>query len=524
MATKGQREMGKKKAAKKTRTKATGDSSRAPHRSFGPITDTGDFLEKWLKEIASSADASLAALTLPGGHESAFETYYATTRGKLRRVRSEVSGKSADIQTHVIEKRKSKLVGNISGDRDFDWKPILKIMPGASSAICVPVGLPGEMPGSLLAVRNKAARPFKSPDTRELATTAILTSTPLATILLLRKYRHRTEQLESFFRISDLINSSLDVDTILESVLKTATELVRAEASSILLVEEDSREVVFRTTLGSKADKVKSLKLELGEGIAGWVALTGEPVLAHDAGKDPRHASYIPKKLRFKTRNILCVPIKVKNHTIGSVEVINKIGGKDVSFDNEDLELLTAIAGQASIAIENARLYNEAMTDELTGLFSYRYFQTYFQREVKRAERKKFTMSLLMIDLDNFKNFNDKYGHATGNLVLRTVAKQIQSNVRTTDVVARYGGEEIVIILHDAEKKIAMTIAERVRADIEAFKIRDDKHGVIGVTCSVGVASYPEDTTDMEELFFRADHALHEAKLHGKNRVRSLTS
>ena len=329
--------------------------------------------------------------------------------------------------------------------------------------------------------------------------------------------------LVSFFHISALINSSLDTDTVLENVLQTATELVQAEASSILLVQEDSEEIVFKTTLGVKAQKVKKFKLKLGEGIAGWVALSGEPILAPDVQKEPRFAEHIAKTIQFKTRNILCVAMKTKNRIIGSLEVINKIGGQGACFDEEDMKLLTAMAGQAAIAIENARLYNEAITDELTGLYSYRYFQTHFYREIKRAERMKQPLSILMIDLDDFKKFNDTYGHAMGNRVLRAVADSIKSRIRETDVAARFGGEELVIVLQEIDKEAAMNIAERVRRDVELLEIHDQTHGRLGITCSIGVATYPEDTTDREELFFHADQGMYEAKQRGKNQVRSLS-
>jgi diguanylate cyclase (GGDEF)-like protein len=336
------------------------------------------------------------------------------------------------------------------------------------------------------------------------------------------KSMSREERLDSMFRITSLINSSLDLSVVLENVLKIATEVVAAEASSIVLIQPGAKEVVFETTVGAKAEKVKKFTLQLGEGIAGWVALTGQSVMAPDVKKDPRYTDRVAKSIRFKTRCILCVPIKIKNSVIGSLEVINKKSGAAECFDDADMKLLTAVASQAAIAIENARLYREAITDELTALYSFRYFQTYFNREINRAERAKRPLSLLMMDIDNFKKFNDAHGHALGNTVLRMTADIIRKRIRDTDVCARYGGEEFVIVLQEIEKKTAMTIAERLRAEVESMKIHGPSGGKLKITCSIGVATYPEDTLKKEDIFFRADHALYEAKLHGKNRVFTL--
>ncbi|MFA6451438.1 MAG: sensor domain-containing diguanylate cyclase [bacterium] len=484
-------------------------------------TDAAELLASLLRDMAADMKSASVALTVSADQENTYETCFADAAGKLCSMRYSVVKEKDDLRAWVIVNKKGRVVGGFDAEEQFDFKQILKIARKASCAVCVPVEFPGGITGSLIALRKDGDRRFIKSDERKLAAIAERMNSLLLTTLLLNKYQTRTGQLESFMRVSALINSSLELDVILDSVLRIATHLVGAEASSIMLVNEESKDVFFKTTIGSKAKKLKRFKLELGKGIAGWVALNGLPALVPDVRKDPRYSAHIAKKINFVTRNILCVPMKVKNHIIGSIEVINKIGGRGACFDNEDLYMLSAIASQAAIAIENSHLYNQAITDELTGLYTFRYFQTSFQRAFRRAGRRESSISLLILDLDNFKAFNDNYGHEMGNHLLRAIAEPLRDCVRDSDVVARYGGEEFVIILPDVDKKSAVEIAERIKAEIGTMKILDVKLGKLGVTCSIGVASYPEDATDEEALFFNADKALYKAKSDGKNRVRA---
>ena len=175
-----------------------------------------------------------------------------------------------------------------------------------------------------------------------------------------------------------------------------------------------------------------------------------------------------------------------------------------------------------AVAIQNAFLYTWiqelAIRDSLTNLFVRRYFMKRFQEEIKRAARKKGSLSLLMLDIDHFKSYNDKFGHATGDLILKYLARVIISSVREGDMVARYGGEEIAILLINADKRDAIKIAESIRKKIEdtPFVLRREKQSL---TVSIGVAIYPKDSVLEEDLIKISDARLYKAKSMGRNRI-----
>ena len=173
---------------------------------------------------------------------------------------------------------------------------------------------------------------------------------------------------------------------------------------------------------------------------------------------------------------------------------------------------------QAAISLENAKLFELATTDGLTKLYVNRYFQLLLDQELQRFERQQRPLSLIMLDIDNFKRFNDTYGHQLGDEVLRYVARTIKNNTREIDFVARYGGEEFVVVMPETDTTGAMVVAEKICAAVAAVTI---PHGEekLHVTISLGVASLPRHASDKEALIHAADDALYESKRFGKNRV-----
>jgi diguanylate cyclase (GGDEF)-like protein len=187
-----------------------------------------------------------------------------------------------------------------------------------------------------------------------------------------------------------------------------------------------------------------------------------------------------------------------------------------------DLSFLGILADQLAKAIENSRLFEKverlSVTDSLTGLFNHRYFYEKLNDEVIRANRYGSSVTLLMLDLDHFKNFNDTYGHQAGDTVLRSVAKIIQENIRSIDIASRYGGEELAIILPETDAEGAKIIAERIRQSIKSHEFRFN-HQSCHITVSIGLVSYPTDTSAKSELVQKADLALYWVKNHGRDKI-----
>jgi diguanylate cyclase (GGDEF)-like protein len=186
--------------------------------------------------------------------------------------------------------------------------------------------------------------------------------------------------------------------------------------------------------------------------------------------------------------------------------------------------VLSTLANQAATALEKAFLVQQmeemAIRDGLTGVFNHRYFHERLEEEFAKAERYNKDLSLLLLDVDFFKKFNDLYGHQEGDHVLKTVAKLLQEAVRNrVDTVSRYGGEEFSITLPESDINTAFETAERIRSRIEAYHFENSKGGEYHVTVSIGIASYPFDARSPSKLIHAADTALYESKSRGRNRT-----
>jgi len=173
----------------------------------------------------------------------------------------------------------------------------------------------------------------------------------------LRRIEDKVERLALLSHLSQILNSTLDHKEIRRRAMEAATQLMKAEVGSLLLVDEEERQLYFEVALGDREKEIKTISLNFGEGIAGWVAQHGKPLIVNAPGKDRRFFKGVDERTEFKTRNIICVPVKVKKKIIGVLEAINKNGKR--GFDKEDLSLLTSLADQVAIALDNSRLYQE---------------------------------------------------------------------------------------------------------------------------------------------------------------------
>jgi diguanylate cyclase (GGDEF)-like protein len=261
--------------------------------------------------------------------------------------------------------------------------------------------------------------------------------------------------------------------------------------------------------------------LKNGEGIAGWVAREGKPVVVQDAAADPRWCG-LDEAYGVCARSVLCVPLETRGRVLGVIEVVNK-KGVDQGFTARDLSLVTRLAGFAAIAIENARLYQQTkqltLTDELTRLYNTRYFTQYLDTEIKRCRRYRSNVSLIFLDLDFFKKVNDQHGHLVGSKLLREVADVLRHGVRDVDIVARYGGDEFIVILPETRLAEAAHVAERLRQTMNDHRFLKDEGPGIALTASFGVASFPETCSSEEELIRLADQAMYRVKNRSRNGV-----
>ena len=315
---------------------------------------------------------------------------------------------------------------------------------------------------------------------------------------------------ENVGRLGDTLQRTHDLDGLLMTVLGAAASATVSQRATVWLVEGGS--VVARVSSPAGAPRPTTRRLPLGSELAGVVAADGLPRrLGHGQG-DGTTVLGGPA---------LAAPLRRGHHVLGVIVV--ERDPQQPAFDADDEAMLVSLAGPAGIAVDNVMLHREAqrlsVTDPLTGAGNLRHMTTTLAREVERATRFQRPLSLLLLDLDFFKNVNDTYGHTVGDAVLRELARRLASCVREVDVVARYGGEEFVVVTPETDiegaERLAARICEAVRE--EPFVVGDD---VVQVTVSVGIASLPQHGTASGDLVRAADEGLYAAKHAGRDRYR----
>ncbi|HLB03162.1 MAG TPA: sensor domain-containing diguanylate cyclase, partial [Nitrospiria bacterium] len=292
----------------------------------------------------------------------------------------------------------------------------------------------------------------------------------------------------------------------------------------LLLVDPDTQELSIKAIKGLNKKIVELIKIRPGEGISGKVFAEGKPMIIRDIEVDERISR--GGHPRYKTKSFISLPLKLDRGAIGVLNIADKISGEP--FTETDRQLLNAIATYAMVAIERSEFYRRSeelkkisITDSLTGLLNRRYFQERLAEEMERSKRHKLPLSLIIMDIDDFKHFNDRYGHLAGDEALKTTARSLRNSIRAIDVAARYGGEEFTVILPQTTKQDAMVIAERFCREIENANFHPEtfQQAPTKLTVSLGLASYPDDATQLHDLIKLADTALYAAKAKGKNRV-----
>ncbi len=323
-------------------------------------------------------------------------------------------------------------------------------------------------------------------------------------------------QIETIYETSRNLGEILNSEEVVDEFLNIVQKILGYQFCSIFILNDSNTlSLLGEIKQGKKIKYSEPVKKGLS-GTLEKVIATGKPVRILDLATAFGH---LRKSDEFKS--LLAVPMISRGKVTGVLSAHSKRLG---AFLDQDEKIFSILAGSAALAIENASLHQKTkeltIVDELTGIYNYRYFIRKLSQEIKRAERYKQPLSLLMIDIDWFKRCNDTYGHLFGNKVLKELAKRIKDSVRDVDVVSRYGGEEFAVILPQTNKKDAHMIGERIRHRVESTDfIVEEGELMVKVTVSLGVATHPENGTTSEQLIEKVDQALYLAKGKGKNTV-----
>jgi len=330
----------------------------------------------------------------------------------------------------------------------------------------------------------------------------------------------KVHDLEILEKLSRKISSILEKEELLRLIVSVYVEMAKVKKVSLMLIDENTNELKMQAARGINRENFERIKFKVGEGVAGKAAQSGKVFCLDDVRKSPDYKLFNPKREKTK-ESLLVMPLKVKEKVLGVINLSDKLSGEP--FAKHEVTLYSTLANHVAVSIENAILYELAITDGLTQLYIHRYFQLRLKEEIERTQRYGEPFSLVMIDIDHFKSFNDLYGHQMGDEVLRMIARILKEKIRSIDVAARYGGEEFAIIVPETDSERVAIFAERLRKIIEETNFNGQGNTPLKITTSIGTASYAEkdieEKTTGEILISRADQALYRAKKQGRNQV-----
>ena len=339
---------------------------------------------------------------------------------------------------------------------------------------------------------------------------------------LRRELEHRSRFSDSLQHFLERISCADPVKTY-NSIIASSKELLQSERASLMVLDEAANKLVLKAAAGFATAPESILPVRVGEGVSGEVIDTGKAVMVTDlrmAGRTPA-----PAERQYKTNSFISYPIIIGGRKVGVLNVTDKSGGG--TYDEVDLSLLEIIGPQVALALERAEWQERAtefqlmsITDSLTALPNRRYLEERLADELNRSKRYDYPMSFLMIDIDDFKAYNDKNGHQAGDLALQITAHCLKGALRVVDVASRYGGEEFCILLPQTAMSEAGVIADRIRNRVSTTHFPHGKTQPLGrVTISVGVSTFTKNIDSSENIIAAADRALYQAKSKGKDRV-----
>jgi len=333
---------------------------------------------------------------------------------------------------------------------------------------------------------------------------------------------YRSRFAETLQRFLERISSDDPVQTY-KSIISNSKDLLQSDRASLLVFDESSNELILKAAIGLATDPDLVGHMRPGEGVSGTVIESGKVLMIEDI--ETSDLTPAPPERLYRTKSFISFPIVIGGRKIGVLNVTDKSAGG--SYDDVDLSMLEIIGPQVALALERAEWQERAtefqlqsITDPLTSLPNRRYLEERLHEEVNRSKRYDYPMCFLMIDIDDFKAYNDNNGHPAGDLALQITAQCLKGALRSADVASRYGGEEFCILLPQTSMTEAATIADRIRQRVATTHFPHGKSQPLGrVSVSIGVSTFSTIVNSAETVIAAADRALYRAKNLGKDRV-----
>ena len=410
------------------------------------------------------------------------------------------------ISGMAAERREPVRVGDVREEPRY-----VQGLAEARSNLAVPLVAGGELAG-VLNVESDRVDAFTEEHEQQLT---VLSAQAALAILALRArslLHQRIVQLDALYRVSRLASDGGDLDEILQRVLEITREVL-PEGQVALLLAEDG-ELRIRASEGYGPD-VGELRIPIGEGVTGRCAAEGKPIVVDRVDHADEYIEGVPD-----AASEIAVPLQVEGEVIGVLNAEAKVPN---AFGEEQERTLMVVAQQVAAVIHTLRLHQEtremAITDALTGLRNRRYFMERLEEHLRRAARYEERLALVLLDCDQFKAINDRYGHPWGDRTLRAIGELLDTVLRESDETARIGGDEFAALLLKADRELVRGIVQRVRNAAAEVALEIEDGEPIRLTLSMGVAFYPDDAAGPEELLRLADEALYRAKEQGRDRV-----
>ena len=395
----------------------------------------------------------------------------------------------------VFKNRRPVIANNVYRDKRFKASISQKLRYETHNILCTPLLVKNKAIGVLEVINKKSN--FVDDDLRILNILANNISIIIENARLFNTSLKKISELNTLSEISRNINSILDLDPLLNVVMNNATEVMKAEVSSVLLLDEDKKELIFRIALGEKGEKVKKIKLKVGEGIAGWVAKTGKPIIVNDVKNEPRFNQAVDRKTGFKTRSILCVPLYSKEKIIGVIQVINK---KDhLPFTKENEELLNTFACHAAIAIENAKLYENIREEERKRGIYQRFLSPQIVDEIMNKAKtislggRRQNVTVLFSDIRGFTEITEaKPPEYIVDLLNEYFGEMIDIIFKYGGTLDKFIGDGLMAVFgtpiyYKDHAKRGMAAALEMQERLKALNMRNRKRGFVEFAVGIGI-------------------------------------